>query len=132
MLAPPPTHLPVDPVIEDLLARNASAEEIARTAPRASLGWAMLGEAALERGDVMAAYAFGRTGYHRGLDALRGAGWKGFGQVPLDDGPNTAFLRAVAVLYRAVSAIEETDEVQRLELLLDDCDTRARSEFGLV
>src|SRR5688572_2056596 len=42
-------------------------------------GWAELASWAIEEGDAVAAYAFARTGYHRGLDRIRGAGWKGQG-----------------------------------------------------
>ena len=54
------------------------------TLTRASC-WALLAEGALavgsSEGDV-AAYAYARTGYHRGLDALRRSGWKGAGPIP--------------------------------------------------
>ena len=46
-------------------------------------------------GDNVSAYAFARTGYHRGLDQLRRAGWKGHGPVPWAHEPNQGFLRAL-------------------------------------
>ena len=45
--------------------------------------------------ETIEAYAYARTGYHRGLDALRRNGWKGFGPVPWSHEPNRGFLRCV-------------------------------------
>ena len=88
-------------------------------------------EQALDADQAVAAYAYARTGYHRGLDALRRNGWKGFGPVPFAHEPNQGFLRCVAALARAAEAIGETPEYQRCLDLLDDCDPRARGELGL-
>ena len=77
---------------------------------------------ALAAGQPVTAYAYARTGYHRGLDALRRNGWKGYGPVPWSHQPNRGFLRCVTVLARAAEAIEETDEQQRCTQLLRDCD----------
>ncbi|ESV65527.1 hypothetical protein L833_2919 [Mycobacteroides abscessus MAB_091912_2446] len=74
----------------------------------------------------MTAYAFARTGYHRGLDQLRRNGWKGFGPVPYSHEPNRGFLRAVAALARAAKLIGEDHEYARCCDLLDDCDPAAR------
>src|SRR3712207_6893168 len=52
------------------------------------------------------------TGYHRGLDALRRAGWKGFGPVPWAHAPNQGFLRALHALGEAAGAIGEADEAE--------------------
>ena len=82
------------------------------------------------QGDLTA-YAFARTGYHRGLDQLRRNGWKGFGPVPYRHEPNRGFLRCVAALARAADTIGETDEYARCLDLLDDCDPSARAELGL-
>ena len=52
--------------------------QVAAAAPDpAPLAWAVLAEQALADGAPVAAYAFARTGYHRGLDALRRSGWRG-------------------------------------------------------
>ena len=87
----------------------------------------MLAEQALERGqrgDVIAAYAFARTGYHRGLDALRRNGWRGSGAVPWEHEPNRGFLRAVWALARAAREIGEQAEYERcLQLLVDSSPT---------
>jgi hypothetical protein len=86
---------------------------------------------ALAEDKVIAAYAYARTGYHRGLDQLRRNGWKGFGPVPYRHAPNRGFLQCVAALARAADAIGETEEFARCVDLLDDCDPAARVEFGL-
>ena len=72
--------------------------------------------------DTIEGYAYARTGYHRGLDALRRNGWKGFGPVPWSHEPNRGFLRCVTVLARAAEAIGEVDEQERCTQLLRDCD----------
>ena len=46
-------------------------------------------------GFTIEGYAYARTGYHRGLDALRKAGWRGTGPVPWSHAPNQGFLRAL-------------------------------------
>lgn len=74
-------------------------------------GWAMLGvlgERTIER------YAFARVGYHRGLDALRAAGWGGSGLVRWEHASNRGFLRCLAALRDAAHAIGEDDEVERI------------------
>jgi hypothetical protein len=85
-------------------------------------GWARLSELALHEGDPVAAYAFARTGYHRGLDRIRKAGWGGQGPVPWHHEPNRGFLRAVHALYRASDAIGEEPEVVRLRDFLLELD----------
>jgi hypothetical protein len=95
------------------------------------VAWAALAEEALADDRAITAYAYARTGYHRGLDQLRRNGWKGFGPVPYRHEPNRGFLRCVAALARAADAIGETEEYQRCLDLLDDCDPAARSELGL-
>jgi Protein of unknown function (DUF3151) len=73
-------------------------------------GWARLGDAA--RDDVEA-YACYRVGYHRGLDRLRRAGWRGSGYVRWVHPTNRGFLRALAGLGRVATAIGEADEADR-------------------
>ncbi|GAA3799323.1 DUF3151 domain-containing protein [Cellulomonas soli] len=124
---PAPTLLPADgPDTEAraALRRGASLREAAAGAPASSLAWALLAEHALgDDGDPVAAYAFARTGYHRGLDALRRAGWRGRGPIPADHEPNQGFLRALLALAEAAEAIGEGDEAQRCEQLLVDSGT---------
>ena len=85
-------------------------------------GWARLSELARTDGDPVAAYAFARTGYHRGLDAIRRAGWRGAGPVPWSHEPNRGFLRSVNELRRAAASIGEADEVERCRTFLLELD----------
>jgi hypothetical protein len=71
---------------------------VAAAHPASSLAWAVLAEASLEADHPVQAYAYARTGYHRGLDALRRAGWRGQGPIPWEHEPNRGFLRALAAL----------------------------------
>lgn len=142
LLGPQPVLLPEDSDAEEALRDNADPVQVAAAHPAASIAWAHLAEAALARGgaegdtqvvnhDIVAAYAFARTGYHRGLDLLRRNGWKGFGPVPWSHEPNRGFLRSVAALARAARAVGETEEYARCLDLLEDCDPRAAGELGL-
>ena len=85
-------------------------------------GWAHLALWALEEGDEVAAYAFARTGYHRGLDRIRRAGWKGQGPVPWHHEPNRGFLRSVQALMRAAALMGEMDEAERCRTFLLELD----------
>ena len=132
LLGPQPTLLPGDPEPEGRLAAGDDPAAVAADHPTSSAAWATLAERALDAGETIAAYAYARTGYHRGLDQLRRNGWKGFGPVPYSHEPNRGFLRCVAALAHAADAIGETDEYQRCLDLLDDCDRSARGELGLA
>jgi hypothetical protein len=142
LLGPQPVLLPEDSEAEEALLNKADPVDVAAAHPAASIAWASLAEAALARGgaegaaavvnhDIVAAYAFARTGYHRGLDLLRRNGWKGFGPVPWSHEPNRGFLRSVGALARAARAVGETAEYARCLDLLEDCDPRAAAELGL-
>ncbi|NAZ86305.1 DUF3151 domain-containing protein [Kineococcus indalonis] len=129
---PPPTHLPAHPEVDEQLAGGADPAAVAAAHPAASLPWALLAERALGTGgeeQVVTAYAFARTGYHRGLDALRRAGWRGHGPVPYAHAPNRGFLRALAALQRAAEAIGEDVEATRCRDFLRDCDPAAVTEL---
>ncbi|MCI2237176.1 DUF3151 domain-containing protein [Paenibacillus sp. TRM 82003] len=126
---PPPTHLPAQPEVDAALAGGGGAEDVAAAHPAASLPWALLAERALDEGRAVTAYAFARTGYHRGLDALRRAGWRGHGPVPWSHEPNRGFLRALAALQRAAEAIGEAPEAERCRDFLRDCDPAAPAEL---
>ena len=132
LLGPEPVLLPADTEAEAELGGGATAETVAAAHPAASVAWAALAERALADGQTITAYAYARTGYHRGLDKLRRNGWKGFGPVPFAHEPNQGFLRCVAVLAKAAGAIGENDEHARCLDLLDDCDPSARAELGLA
>ena len=121
---PPETLLPVDPAAAELAA-GATAAEAAAKFPTSSLAWGVLAEAALADGRTIEAYAYARTGYHRGLDALRRSGWRGQGPIPWSHEPNQGFLRALAALHRAARAIGETEEEQRTATFLRDSSREA-------
>lgn len=124
---PAPARFALDEALEKPGAeRDAAIRAVVMDHPAFLDAWARLAEIALEAGDPVAAYAFARTGYHRGLDAIRRAGWGGQGPVPWHHEPNRGFLRAVHALYRASEAIDEEAEVIRLRdflLELDPVDT---------
>ena len=82
----------------------------------------MLAEAAYARTAYVEAYAYARTGYHRGLDALRRAGWKGQGPIPASHAPNRGFLRSLAILGEAARRIGEVDEAERIEAFIREAD----------
>jgi hypothetical protein len=94
--------------------REAVAAVVARW-PRSLDAWARAGE--LARDDVEA-YACFRVGYHRGLDRLRQAGWRGSGYVRWRHETNRGFLRALDGLRRTAAAIGETDEERRCATFL--------------
>jgi hypothetical protein len=121
---PPETLLPVDPAAAELAA-GAPAVEVAAKFPASSLAWGTLAEAALAEGNTIEAYAYARTGYHRGLDALRRNGWKGQGPVPWEHEPNRGFLRCLAVLGKAAGIIGETEEAERCTTFLRDSSATA-------
>ena len=131
LLGPQPVLLPADIEAEAELAAGADPAGVAASHPTASVAWAQLATDALAADKVITAYAYARTGYHRGIDQLRRNGWKGFGPVPYRHEPNRGFLRCVAAMARAADAIGETDEFARCRDLLDDCDPSARAELGL-
>jgi hypothetical protein len=134
LLGPDPILLPGDIEAEAELLANKHPGVVAAAHPSASVAWAGLAEEALASGSdhaAITAYAYARTGYHRGLDQLRRNGWKGFGPVPYAHEPNRGFLRCVAALARAADAIGETPEYRRCLDLLDDCDPEARKALGL-
>jgi hypothetical protein len=126
---PPATLLPSLPEAEVLVSSGTAPVDIAAKYPAFSLAWAMLAEAALDGGRPVEAYAYARTGYHRGLDALRRNGWKGHGPVPWSHEPNRGFLRCLAALARAAGAIGETDEEGRCWTFLADSSKEAYAEL---
>ena len=127
LLGIPPTHLPDDPAAA-LLDDGTAPEEVAAAHPASSLAWAVLAEDALADHRAVTSYAYARTGYHRGLDALRRAGWRGQGPVPWEHVPNRGFLRALGALARAANQIGEVDEVHRCtEFLRASTATGARA-----
>ena len=114
----PPTLLPEDPAAAMIAAGEERPGRVAAAHPASSLAWAVLAEASLEADHPVQAYAYARTGYHRGLDALRRAGWRGQGPIPWEHEPNRGFLRALAALAKAAREIGEEDERHRCEEFL--------------
>lgn len=130
LLGPDPILLTGDTDAEEELLADENPAIVAAAHPSASVAWAALAEEALADDKAVTAYAYARTGYHRGLYQLRRHGWKGFGPVPYSHEPNRGFLRCVAALARAADNIGETDEFRRCLDLLDDCDPEARKALG--
>src|SRR3954454_2015782 len=126
---PDPTLLPDEPGAT-ALAGGADPRETAAAHPSSSLAWAVLAEQALAAGRTVEGYAYARTGYHRGLDALRRAGWRGQGPVPWSHEPNRGFLRALHALGVAAGTIGEDAEHERCETFLRDCDPQAARELA--
>lgn len=131
LLAPEPTFLPPRDAEDARLADGEDPAAVVTDYPDFSAAWAKLAETALRSGETVAAYAYARTGYHRGLDQLRKHGWKGFGAVPWSHEPNQGFLRAVGALATAAKRIDEVDEYDRCRELLDECDPEAAKQLGL-
>jgi hypothetical protein len=103
----------------------AGLKAVAGRFPAYSAAWAALAETAHAGGDPVTAYAYARTGYHRGLDQLRRAGWRGSGPIPWAHEPNQGFLRALHMLGLAARAIGETDEAERCRQFLRDSSAEA-------
>jgi hypothetical protein len=131
LAGPPPTLLPDDaPAADAALARGDDPATVAAATPAHLAAWAVLADRAFAAGEPVASYAYARVGYHRGLDALRRNGWKGFGPVPWSHAPNQGFLRALHALGRAAAAIGEDEEAQRCATFLDDCDPAAAAALA--
>ena len=124
-------------------ARPAAVASVVADHPALLLGWAELGEMAESAGRpreasgtgapaggagspsvsrLVEAYAYFRVGYHRGLDALRGAGWRGSGYVRGRHAPNRGFLRCLDGLRRTAGAIGEHAESERCATFLRQLD----------
>ncbi len=121
----------LDPLAPDLAAdlqeawsmpadrRREAVAEVAARDPRCLQAWADLAELA---DDPIEQYAYARVGYHRGLDALRAAGWRGSGYVRWRYESNRGFLRSLDALRAAAASIGEVDEEQRCALFLRQLD----------
>jgi hypothetical protein len=128
---PGPTLLPERSGPQTALVDGTDPTEVARDHPDFSAAWAALAEKSLADGQVVAAYAYARTGYHRGLDQLRRSGWKGYGPIPWSHVPNQGFLRALGALALAAQAIGEDEEYQRCKDFLADADPEAATVLGV-
>ena len=110
--------------LDDALAqpgerRRHAVSDVVRAHPASLDAWAALGS--LARDDVEA-YACFRAGYHRGLDALRGSGWKGSGLVRWSHVSNRGFLRCLDGLRSSAGAIGEHAEEERCAQFLRQLD----------
>jgi Protein of unknown function (DUF3151) len=122
---PPATYLLENEDAAAALRAGASPSQVAARFPAYSAAWAALAEAAFAAGDPVMAYAYARTGYHRGLDQLRRSGWRGNGPIPWEHEPNRGFLRSLYMLGRAAEAIGEDDEAQRCDQFLRESSAAA-------
>jgi len=126
---PPQSVLPAAaPGAADALAAAVAAEParrrqavalVVRSHPDWPDAWAAL---AATTDDDVEAYAYCRVGYHRGLDALRKAGWRGSGYVRWRSPENRGFLRCVDGLRRGAESIGEEDEALRCAQFLRQLD----------
>jgi hypothetical protein len=119
---------PINPELDEALRaalalppaeRRAAVYAVAALDPRCLQAWATLAELADAPIDQ---YAFARVGYHRGLDSLRAAGWRGSGYVRWRHVSNRGFLRSLHALENAAAAIGEFEEEQRCALFLRQLD----------
>ncbi|MDO5645775.1 MAG: DUF3151 domain-containing protein [Dermabacter sp.] len=124
LMAPAPTLLPEipDQAVRAAAASGTAPRALAAAHPESSLAWSLLADDAWADGDTVASYAFARVGYHRGLDALRRAGWRGAGPVPFSHEANRGFLSCLLALGRAADEIGEDAEVERIRAFLQDAD----------
>jgi Protein of unknown function (DUF3151) len=127
---PPATFLPDDWTARTALEAGQDPAVVAAAHPSYAGAWAALAEKALAAGDPVAGYAYARTGYHRSLDQLRRAGWKGHGPVPWEHAPNQGFLRSVRALGQAAATIGEEDEAIRCAAFLVESSPTAADVLG--
>ncbi|MHC6175188.1 DUF3151 domain-containing protein [Glutamicibacter sp. X7] len=127
LLGIPETLLPEETEVIDRLSAGDEPADLAAKFPSSSLVWALLSDEAHAEGRIVESYAYARVGYHRGLDALRKAGWRGQGPVPWRHEPNRGFLRSLYALGRGAAAIGEVEEVERIGKFLNDSDPTAKA-----
>jgi hypothetical protein len=132
LAGPPPTYLPGDAPADDALRAGTDPAKVAAAHPASCAAWAALAERAMAGGDPVAAYAYARTGYHRGLDQLRRSGWKGHGPIPWEHEPNRGFLRSLYMLSAAAAAIGEDDEARRCAQFLREASPAAAAALGVT
>jgi hypothetical protein len=123
------TTLPDDPAeVQTALAaaqdtdpagRREALTAVVADHPASVAAWAAL---AAHGRDPVERYAYARVGYHRGLDALRGAGWGGRGYVRWSVPANRAFLTCLGRLRAAAAEIGEEPEVARITTFLAELD----------
>lgn len=99
--------------------RREALAAVAARWPRCLEAWAALAELP---GPPVERYAYARVGYHRGLDALRAAGWRGSGHVRWRHPENRGFLRSLEALRATAAEIGEDDEAERCAVFLRQLD----------
>src|SRR6202451_1828371 len=127
---PPATYLLEEEEAAAALRAGEPPAEVAARFPSYSAAWAALAARAYAEGDAVTAYAYARTGYHRGLDQLRRSGWKGHGPIPWENEPNRGFLRSLYILGQAAAAIGEDDEATRCAEFLQDSSATAAAALA--
>jgi hypothetical protein len=110
----------------------AALQEIVRADPLCLEGWGRLSESAYASGDDVGAYAYGRVGYHRGLDLLRSAGWRPDREVHWEHDGNRGFLLSLYGLMRAAAAIGEGVEARRCREFLLQLDPSDPLSVGAI
>jgi hypothetical protein len=126
---------PVSPEIRsslDAATDMSQLQDVARRDPLCLEAWARLGRMAYEAGDDVAAYAYSRVGYHRGLDVLRSNGWRPDREVRWAYEGNRGFLLALHGLMRAAAAIGEGVEARRCREFLLQLDPTDPLEVGSI
>lgn len=134
---PPETVLPDAPdeargaLAQALAAPAEGAREaiatIAAAYPSYLEAWARLATVAR---DPVEAYAYARVGYHRGLDALRAAGWRGSGYVRWANPSNRGFLMSLEALAWAAADLGEEAEADRCRVFLRQLDPEWQRRKG--
>jgi Protein of unknown function (DUF3151) len=130
LAGPPATYLPAEDEAAAALDSGTPPDQVAARFPSCSAAWAALAQRAFGEGDAVAAYAYARTGYHRGLDQLRRAGWRGNGPIPWEHEANRGFLRSLYMLGVAAGAIGEDDEAARCAQFLRDSSPAAAAALA--
>ena len=125
---PPPTYLPEDPAAEEL-EYGVSPTDVAAAHPACLAAWGALSNKAINQNKNITSYTYARTSYHRGLDQLRRAGWRGHGPIPWEHVPNRGFLRSLYALGRAAAALGEDDEAERCQTFLRDASPKGAAEL---
>ncbi len=115
---------------QPLAERAEALSAVAARWPQMLEAWAELGRCAAAQGRHVEAYAYCRVGYHRGLDALRAAGWRGSGYVRWAEAANGGFLWSLLGLGRSAAAIGEHDEADRCAGFLLQLDPSEQAPTG--
>ena len=126
---PPATYLPEDPAAAELAA-GADPAAVAAAHPASLAAWAALAERALDRGEWVTAYAYARTGYHRGLDQLRRLGLDGSRPDPLGARAEPGLPALAARAGPGRGAIGEQDEERRCQEFLHDSSPAAAAALA--